>query len=63
MGECYWHGYEIYPGHPCEECEREKPFDFNEFKAWASRSLADLQGKNAILAQQGKIDFRKRKEN
>ena len=23
MGECYWHGYEIYPGHPCPECERE----------------------------------------
>jgi hypothetical protein len=22
MGECYWHGYEVYPGHPCPECER-----------------------------------------
>ncbi len=24
MGECYYHGSEIYPGHECSECEREK---------------------------------------
>ena len=24
MGECYWHGYEVYPGHPCPECERKR---------------------------------------
>jgi len=24
MGQCYYHGVEIYPGHKCEECEKEK---------------------------------------
>ena len=23
MGECYWHGCEVYPGHPCPRCEAE----------------------------------------
>lgn len=23
MGICYWHEYEVYPGHPCPECEKE----------------------------------------
>jgi len=59
MGECYYHGVEVYRGHPCEKCERKKPLNIPEFRAWAYRELEKLQGKDALAIQQGKIDFRK----
>ncbi len=24
MGECYWHSYEVYPGHSCPDCEDDQ---------------------------------------
>ena len=59
MGECYYHGTEVYPGHSCEECERKRSINIQEIREFGYRSLRELQGKNVLVIQQGKIDFRK----
>lgn len=38
MGTCYWHGCEVYPGHPCPECE-EKIEKFEDTQTYQERNL------------------------
>lgn len=41
MGECYWHGSGIYPGHPCPECEKDQQriIRENEWHIYADRMV------------------------
>lgn len=35
MGECYYHGGEVYPGHPCEKCQiAERISSIGSDEAW-----------------------------
>jgi len=50
MGICYYHGGEVYPGHPCEECEIKERIDsvgsdkaWKRIKGYGLRIQMDLQ--------------------
>ena len=30
MGQCYWHDHEVYPGHPCPDCEKKLPWQLSD---------------------------------
>jgi len=51
MGECYWHGYEVYPGNECPECEKE-------------RALIKIKNRNwRLLRERGVKDNKHKKED